>query len=137
VTGPATPQQQSCFHYRSCCRVRSTLEERLAAFYRETFWANPKVFRCCQAALALAKRGENIDRCFIGRAGRFLSTMSNHNSMEQSGKCVVIMGAWFGGLCVYGGVGAGVWVWVWACVNMSVSLSQSPSPLSARQRIPV
>ena len=27
---------------------------------------NKQVFNCCQAAQALAKRGENIDRCFIG-----------------------------------------------------------------------
>ena len=47
--------------------MRATPEEKLVTFYRETFWANLKVFRCCQSALALAKRGENIDRCFIGR----------------------------------------------------------------------
>jgi hypothetical protein len=38
-------------------------EER---FYAQTFWCNFEVFKCCQAAQALARRGENIDRCFIG-----------------------------------------------------------------------
>ena len=37
-------------------------------FFKQTFWANIEVFRCCQAAQALAKRGENIDRCFIGES---------------------------------------------------------------------
>ena len=32
----------------------------------QTFWCNVDVFRCCQAALAIAKRGLNVDRCFIG-----------------------------------------------------------------------
>ena len=40
--------------------------ERLTTFYKQTFWANLNVFQCCQAALALAERGENIVRCFIG-----------------------------------------------------------------------
>jgi hypothetical protein len=40
--------------------------ESIERFYRETFWANIEVLRCCQAAQALAKRWINIDRCFIG-----------------------------------------------------------------------
>ena len=40
--------------------------ERLQKFYSQTFWCNLDVFRCCQAALAIAKRGLNVDRCFIG-----------------------------------------------------------------------
>ena len=40
--------------------------KRLERFYEQTFWCNFKVFQCFQAALALAKRGLNIDRCFIG-----------------------------------------------------------------------
>ena len=39
---------------------------RLQKFYSQTFWCNLQVFKCCQAAIALAKRGLNIDRCFIG-----------------------------------------------------------------------
>ncbi len=39
---------------------------RLQKFFAETFWCNANVFICCQAAQALAKRYENIDRCFIG-----------------------------------------------------------------------
>lgn len=46
--------------------VVQAAQDRLEKFYQQTFWANYKVYRCCQAAQALAKRGENIDRCFIG-----------------------------------------------------------------------
>ena len=42
--------------------------EKLIKFYSRTFWANKDVFLCCQAALALAKRGFNVDRCFIGES---------------------------------------------------------------------
>ncbi len=38
----------------------------LLRFYEQTFWCNQPVFACFQAAQALAKRGENLDRCFIG-----------------------------------------------------------------------
>ena len=41
-------------------------EARLKKFYEQTFWCNLNVFRCFQSAIALAKRGLNIDRCFIG-----------------------------------------------------------------------
>eukprot|EP00438_Fugacium_kawagutii_P027022 Skav232520 [mRNA] locus=scaffold1096:926666:934699:- [translate_table: standard] len=41
-------------------------KDRLHKFYRQTFWANNEVFLCHMAALALAKRGFNVDRCFIG-----------------------------------------------------------------------
>ena len=41
---------------------------KLCKFYSRTFWANKDVFLCCQAALALAKRGINVDRCFIGES---------------------------------------------------------------------
>ena len=40
--------------------------DRLQKFYQQTFWCNFQVFQCFQAAIALAKRGLNIDRCFIG-----------------------------------------------------------------------
>ena len=40
--------------------------ERLQRFYERTFWCNLDVFKCFQAATAIAKRGFNVDRCFIG-----------------------------------------------------------------------
>lgn len=40
--------------------------ERLQKFYERTFWCNLDVFKCFQAAAAIAKRGLNVDRCFIG-----------------------------------------------------------------------
>ena len=46
--------------------VLQAATKRLEKFFQETFWLNNDVFACCQAAQALAKRGFNIDRCFIG-----------------------------------------------------------------------
>lgn len=46
--------------------VLDEARQRLERFLSQTFWCNFKVYLCCQAAQALAKRGENIDRCFIG-----------------------------------------------------------------------
>jgi hypothetical protein len=46
--------------------VESCARERVERFYQQTFWCNHDVFLCCCAAQALAKRGENIVRCFIG-----------------------------------------------------------------------
>ncbi|CAE7264806.1 unnamed protein product [Symbiodinium sp. CCMP2592] len=46
--------------------VLQTHTDRLEKFYAQTFWCNVEVFRCCQAAVAIAKRGCNVDRCFIG-----------------------------------------------------------------------
>jgi len=46
--------------------VCQDLQARVFNFYMQTFWNNIDVFICCQAAQALAKRGCNIDRCFIG-----------------------------------------------------------------------
>ena len=40
--------------------------DRLQKFYERTFWCNLDVFQCFQAAIAIAKRGLNVDRCFIG-----------------------------------------------------------------------
>jgi hypothetical protein len=40
--------------------------ENLMVFLEQTFWGNVDVFKCMQAAQALAKRGLNVDRCFIG-----------------------------------------------------------------------
>ena len=57
--------------------------DRLQKFYRETFWCNIDVFRCCQAALALAKHGLNVDRCFFGQSpgGVGQSLYSQHLSV--------------------------------------------------------
>jgi hypothetical protein len=46
--------------------VLDSARAELYEFYMQTFWANVEVFCCFQAAIALALRGENIDRCFIG-----------------------------------------------------------------------
>ena len=43
-------------------------QNRLEKFYQQTFWANNDVFQCNMAAMALAKRGFNVDRCFIGES---------------------------------------------------------------------
>ena len=42
--------------------------DRLVVFYKQTFWCNMAVFMCHQAAQALCKRGENLERCFIGES---------------------------------------------------------------------
>ena len=42
---------------------------RLKKFYTQSFWGNVTAFRCCQAAQALAKRGLNVVRLFIGLSG--------------------------------------------------------------------
>lgn len=49
-----------------CDPVLADAEQELNTFYKQTFWCNQQVFKCCQAAQALAKRGLNIDRLFIG-----------------------------------------------------------------------
>ena len=41
---------------------------RLEKFVRQTFWCNIDFYKCNMAAIALAKRGRNIDRCFIGES---------------------------------------------------------------------
>lgn len=46
--------------------VLDTAKRGLERFLQTTFWENLPVLMCCQAAQALAKRGEKIDRCFIG-----------------------------------------------------------------------
>ncbi|CAE7235509.1 unnamed protein product, partial [Symbiodinium sp. KB8] len=48
------------------CVVPDHVLERLLKFYRQTFWGNVDAFKCCQAAQALAKRGLNVVRLFIG-----------------------------------------------------------------------
>ena len=46
--------------------VPADVLERVRKFYRQTFWSNISAFKCCQAAQALAKRGHNVVRIFIG-----------------------------------------------------------------------
>jgi hypothetical protein len=46
--------------------VLQSAAEDLMIFLEQTFWCNVDVFKCMQAAQALAKRGLNVDRCFIG-----------------------------------------------------------------------
>ena len=71
-----TPQALGCFASFTILACRETLRSyicstksanfELKKFYSQTFWCNVDVFRCCQAAIAIAKRGLNVDRCFIG-----------------------------------------------------------------------
>ena len=58
---------------------------RLQNFFRETFWCNEDFFTACCAAIALAKRGVNIDRCFIGESpsGTGQSLYSSHFTLQQ------------------------------------------------------
>ena len=53
---------------------------RLEKFVKQTFWCNQQYYRAALAAIALAKRGENIDRCFIGESagGTGQSLFSSH-----------------------------------------------------------
>ena len=53
---------------------------RLEKFFRQTFWCNENFLQASMAALALAERGENIDRCFIGESpgGTGQSMYSSH-----------------------------------------------------------
>ena len=46
--------------------VMEANKQRLQLFYERTFWCNIDIFRCFQSAIAIAKRGYNVDRCFIG-----------------------------------------------------------------------
>ena len=54
--------------------------DRVHEFYARTFWANNPAYRTHLAALALAKRGLNIDMMFFywGRGGVGLSLTSHH-----------------------------------------------------------
>ena len=54
--------------------------DRVDRFYRQTFWANAAAYRVCAAALALAKRGLNVDQLFFfwGAGGVGLSLTTAH-----------------------------------------------------------
>ena len=60
--------------------VLSAAKERFERFVRQTFWCNEDFYACCLAAQALAKRGGNVDRCFIGvsAGGTGQSLYSSH-----------------------------------------------------------
>ena len=46
--------------------VPADVVDRVQKFYKQTFWGNLQVFKCGQAAQALAKRVLNVVRLFIG-----------------------------------------------------------------------
>ena len=46
--------------------VAGEAKATLRTFLKQTFWCNRMAYNCMCAAQALAKRGLNIDRCFIG-----------------------------------------------------------------------
>ena len=60
--------------------VLQAASARLQKFLSETFWRNEDFFAACCAAIALAKRGLNVDRCFIGESpgGTGQSLYSSH-----------------------------------------------------------
>ena len=60
--------------------VSGHAKSRLQKFLKETFWCNQDYYKATLAAIALAKRGENIDRCFIGESlgGTGQSLFSSH-----------------------------------------------------------
>lgn len=64
--------------------VLEAASARVEKFQRQTFWANVRGLRVCLAALALAKRGHNVDQVFffVGPGGVGLSLTTAHlNSM--------------------------------------------------------
>ena len=72
-------------------RVPHSVIVRLRKFYKQTFWGNVGVFKCCQAAQALAKRGLNIVRVFIGLSsgGVGQSLFSSHLEAQYLLMCYV------------------------------------------------
>ena len=46
--------------------VLEAAQEKVRRFYKQTFYKNEHAFQCCMAALAIALRGLNVDRCFWG-----------------------------------------------------------------------
>ena len=59
--------------------VEAAHAERLRTFWATTFWGNALAMQCQFAALALALRGENVDRCFwtLGPGGVGQSLLSH------------------------------------------------------------
>ena len=68
------------------------------AFYKQFFWCNNHVYLSGCAALALAKRGENIDRLFVGISpggvGQSLYSGLLH-AMHQGGAAFFDPNAWY------------------------------------------
>ena len=62
--------------------------QRVQTFYRQTYWANAAAFKCCQAAIALAKRGMNVDQVFFfwgsGGVGLSLTTSLLSNMLGSN-----------------------------------------------------
>ena len=60
--------------------VLAAARVRVQTFYRQTFWANALAYKVCVAALALAKRGLNVDNVFFlwGAGGVGLSLATAH-----------------------------------------------------------
>ena len=60
--------------------VLQQASERHARFIKQIFWCNEDYYRATLSAIALAKRGENVDRCFIGESagGTGQSLFSSH-----------------------------------------------------------
>ena len=60
--------------------VLAAARSRLQKFLSQTFWLNDRLYKANMAAIALAKRGENVDRCFIGESpgGTGQSLFSSH-----------------------------------------------------------
>ena len=60
--------------------VLAAAQERVEEIYKNTYWANDAAYMCTLAALALAKRGCNVDYMFLllGTGGVGLSITSAH-----------------------------------------------------------
>ena len=68
VCAPTPREHYFCLYipHKLLDPVLDTAKRGLERFLQTTFWENLPVLMCCQAAQALAKRGESIDRYFIG-----------------------------------------------------------------------
>ena len=66
--------------YRMVDNGLAAAMERVQRFLQETFWQNGKALQCNLAAMSLAIRGHNLDRCFwgIGPGGVGQSLFSAH-----------------------------------------------------------
>ena len=115
--------------------VPADIVERLRKFYSQTFWGNIEAFKCGQAAQALAKRGLNVVRLFIGLSsgGVGQSLYSTHlQAMYAHNFAFFDPGVWFhedemrkqveqlNGRCILTGQespsGTGrAWARVWVC----------------------
>ena len=84
----ATPEERKMIYVGIPHKLKPELDDpvlraatkRVQAFYTQTFWANQEAYHCCLAALALAKRGLNVDNVFLfwGSGGVGLSLTTTH-----------------------------------------------------------